>query len=96
MLFATIDSVPTTQTLHDNLQSMGVFAATINGNIDKLHNKFDKNYSRLIVRGTTIENPIITLFDATLWSPATISSHTSATNTRTTLMTNLLPSPMRH
>ncbi len=45
MHLTTIDSIATTQTLHDNLQLLGVYAATVNGNIDKLHNKFNKNYS---------------------------------------------------
>jgi hypothetical protein len=34
---ATIDSIATTQTLHDNLQSLGVYAATVSGNINKVH-----------------------------------------------------------
>jgi hypothetical protein len=69
MHLATIDSVATTQTQRDNLQSLGVYAATVNGNIDKLHNKLDKNYSQLIARGTTIDNPIGILFDAYLVVP---------------------------
>jgi hypothetical protein len=44
MRLATINSVATTQTLRDNLQSLGVNAATASSNIDKVHNKFDKNY----------------------------------------------------
>jgi hypothetical protein len=38
MHLATINFVATTQTLHGNLQLLGVFAAIISGNIDKLHN----------------------------------------------------------
>jgi hypothetical protein len=51
MHLATTDSVTTTQTLCNNLQSLGVFVAKINGDIDKLHNQFDKNYLQLISRG---------------------------------------------
>ncbi len=45
MRLATINSVATTQTLCNNLQSLGVHAAMVCGNIDKVHNKFNKNYS---------------------------------------------------
>jgi hypothetical protein len=44
MHLATINSVTTTQTLCDNLQTLGVYEATVSGNIDKVHNKFEKNY----------------------------------------------------
>jgi hypothetical protein len=69
MRLATIGSVATTQTLHDNLQSLGVYAATVSGNIDKVHNKFDKNYSQLIARGATIDDPIGILSKAYLVVP---------------------------
>jgi hypothetical protein len=69
MHLATIDSVATAQTLRNNLQLLGVHAATVNGNIDNLHNKFDKNYSQLIARGATIDNPIGILFEAYLVVP---------------------------
>jgi hypothetical protein len=69
MRLVTIDSVATTQMLRDNLQSLGVYAATVSGNIDKVHNKFDKNYSQLIARGTTIKDPIGILFKAYLVVP---------------------------
>jgi hypothetical protein len=69
MHLATIDSVATTQTLRDNLQSLGVYAATVSGDIDKVHNKFDKNYSQLIARGTAIDYPIGILFKAYLVVP---------------------------
>jgi hypothetical protein len=39
---ATIDSVATTQMLRDNLQSLGTYAAMVRGNIDKVHNEFNK------------------------------------------------------
>jgi hypothetical protein len=69
MRLATIDSITTTQTLHDNLQPLGVYAATVSGNIDKVRNKFDKNYAQLIARGRTIDDPIGILFKAYLVVP---------------------------
>ncbi len=64
MRLATIDTVTTTQTLRDNLQNLGVFAATVSGNINKIQGKFDKNYSQLIACGATVDNPIGILFNA--------------------------------
>jgi hypothetical protein len=69
MCLTTIDSIATTQTLYNNLQLLRVYRATVNGNIDKVHNKFDKNYSRLIARGATIDKPIDILFKACLVVP---------------------------
>jgi hypothetical protein len=69
MRLATINSVATTQTLRDNLQSLGTYAAMISGDIDKVHSKFNKNYSQLIARGATIDNPIGILFEAYLMVP---------------------------
>ncbi len=69
MRLATIDSVATTQMLHENLQSLGMYAAMVSGNIDKVHSKFDKNYSQLIARGVTVNDPIGILFEAYLVVP---------------------------
>ncbi len=69
MHLATIDTVATTQTLQDNLQNLGVFAATVNGDINKIHGKFDKNFSQLIACRATINDPIGILFDAYLVVP---------------------------
>jgi hypothetical protein len=55
MRLATIDSVATTQMLRDNLQSLGMYVATVSGDIDKVHSKFNKNYSQLIARGATVQ-----------------------------------------
>ncbi len=68
MRLTTTDSVTTTttQALCDNLQSLVVYAATVSGDIDKLHNEFNKNHSQLIARGATIDDPIGLLFDAYL------------------------------
>ncbi len=42
--------------------------ATVSSIIDKVHNKFDKNYSQLIARGPTVDDPI-SLFEAYLVVP---------------------------
>jgi hypothetical protein len=62
MRLATINSIATTQMMHHNLQSLGMYAATVSGNIDKVHSNFDKNYSQLIARGPTADNSIGILF----------------------------------
>jgi hypothetical protein len=69
MCLATIDSVATTQMLRDNLLSLGTYAATVSGNIDKVPNKFNEIYSQLIARGVTVNDPIGILFDAYLVVP---------------------------
>ncbi len=48
MRLATINLIATTQTLRDNLENLGVFTATVNGNIDKIDSEFDQNYSQII------------------------------------------------
>ncbi len=40
------------------------FAATVQGDIDKIYKEIDKNYSQLISRGATVDNPIQIIFDA--------------------------------
>jgi hypothetical protein len=64
MRLATINSVATTQALRDNLHALGTFASTVSGNIDKINSEFDKNYSQIIARGATVDNPIGILFSA--------------------------------
>jgi hypothetical protein len=64
MRLTTVDSVATMQTLQENLQNLGVFAVTVNGDINKIHDEFDRNHSQLLARGATIDNPIGLLFDA--------------------------------
>jgi hypothetical protein len=64
MRLTTMDSVATNQSLRENLQALATFAATVQGDIDKIHEEFDKNYSQLISRGATVDDPIQILFDA--------------------------------
>jgi hypothetical protein len=95
MRLATINSVATTQTLCNNLQLLGVYAATVSGNINKVHNESDKNYSQLIAMVVTLDDPIGILLRLILWFPATTSSHTFAVSTMITLMATSPPSPTR-
>jgi hypothetical protein len=62
MRLATIDSVATTQALRDNLHALGTFASTVSCDIDKISSEFDKNYSQIIARGATVNNPIRIFF----------------------------------
>jgi hypothetical protein len=78
MHLAVIDSVTTTKNLCDNLQLLGVFAATVSGNIDKLHTQFNKNYSQLIAGAQSLTTPLASFFKLTFWFPATTSNHTFA------------------
>ncbi len=64
MRLATIDSVAPTQALRDNLHAFGMFASTVSGDIDKINSEFDKNYSQIIARGATVDDPIGILFSA--------------------------------
>ena len=69
MRLATIDSVATTQTLRGNLQNLSVFAATVSGDIDKINTEFNKNYSQILARGATVDDPLNLLFNAYLVVP---------------------------
>jgi hypothetical protein len=64
MRLATIDLIATTQTLRDKLQNLGVFAATVSGNLDKINSEFDQNYSHIVARGATVNDPIGIIFEA--------------------------------
>ncbi len=45
MRLTTINSIATTQTLHENIHNLRVFVAMVHGNINKIHGKFDRNHS---------------------------------------------------
>ena len=64
MRLTTMDSIPTTQSLREHLQNLATFAATVQGDVDKIHEEFDKNYSQIIARGATVDDPIKILFGA--------------------------------
>ncbi len=64
MALATIDSVAITKTLRSNLREIAMYCATIKGDIDLLHSYFDNNYSQIIARGATANDPVDILFTA--------------------------------
>ncbi len=64
MRLATIDTVATTQVLRNNLNNLGVFAATVNGDINKINGDFDKNFTQLLARGANVDDPVGLLFEA--------------------------------
>jgi hypothetical protein len=64
MRLATINTVATPQVLRNNLNNLGVFAATVNGDINKINGEFDKNYMQLLARGASVDNPFGLLFQA--------------------------------
>ena len=64
MMLATINTVATTQVLLDNLNNLGVFAATVNGDTNKINGKFNKNYTQLLARGANVIDPVGLLFEA--------------------------------
>jgi hypothetical protein len=95
MQLATIDSVTTTQTLQEDLRNLEVFAATINGDINKIHGEFDRNHLQLLACGTTVDNPIGLLFDACSVISCNNFKSISAATMMTGLMGSLLESPMK-
>ncbi len=64
MRLATTNKVATTQTLRNNLNNLGVFAATVSNNINKINGKFKKNYKQMLARGANVDDPVGLLFDA--------------------------------
>jgi hypothetical protein len=64
MRLATIEPIATTQTLRDDLQNLGVFAATVSGDIDKINSEFNQNYLQIIAREAIINDPIGITFKA--------------------------------
>jgi hypothetical protein len=64
MMLATIDTVATMQVLRDNLNNLGVFAATVNGDINKINGEFNKNYTLLLACGANVDDPVGLLFEA--------------------------------
>jgi hypothetical protein len=69
MRLATINSVATTKTLCTNLNNLPIYAASVNGSINLINLYFDVNYSRILARGSTVDDPIAKLFDAYLIVP---------------------------
>ncbi len=62
----------------------------------KMHNEFDKNYSQLIARGATIDDPIGIIFEAYLVVPCCNFKSYIHQQHKDYLEANLPPSPTRH
>jgi hypothetical protein len=71
MRLETFDSLATTETLHANanLNNLPSFPASFNGNVDLINSYFDTNYTQILSRGATVDDPIAKLFDAFLSVP---------------------------
>jgi hypothetical protein len=69
MRLATIGSIATTETLRANLNNLPSYAALVNGDVDLINSYFDTNYTQILARGATVNDPIAKLFDAYLSVP---------------------------
>jgi hypothetical protein len=69
MRLATIDSIATTKTLRANLNKLPSYATSVNGNVDLINSYFNTNYTHILARGATVDDPIAKLFDAYLSVP---------------------------
>jgi hypothetical protein len=69
MRLETIDSVATTEILRANLNNLPSYAASVNGDVDLINSYFDTNYTQILARGATVDNPIAKIFDACLSVP---------------------------
>jgi cell division protein FtsB len=62
MALATTILVAITKTLCSNLRELPTYCSTIKGYIKLLHSYFNSNYTQIIPRGATFDDPINTLF----------------------------------
>ncbi len=69
MALATINSVATTKTLRSNLRELPTYSSTIKGDIKFLHSYFDANYTQIIARGVTVDDPVNILFSSYMVIP---------------------------
>ena len=69
MRLATIDNAATSQNLRDNLNNLATYAATVNGDINKIHGYFSVNMTQLQHHGASFDDPIGALFEAYLVVP---------------------------
>ncbi len=69
MALATINSVATTKTLHSNLRELPTYCSTVKGDIELLHSYFDSNYTQIIARGATVNDPVDILFSTYMVVP---------------------------
>ncbi len=66
MQLATINSAATTETLRANLTNLPIYVASVIDNIDLINSYFNLNYSQILARGATVDDPVSKLFDAYL------------------------------
>jgi hypothetical protein len=66
MRLARIDSVAATKTLRKNLDALPSYAASVNGDVDLINSYFDANYSQILARSASIDDPLAKLFDGYL------------------------------
>jgi hypothetical protein len=69
MRLVTIDSVANPETLCTNLNNLPSYAASVNSNVNLINSYFDTNYTQILARGATVDDPIAKLFDAYLSVP---------------------------
>ncbi len=69
MALATIDSIATTKTLRSNLRELPTYCSTIKRDIELLYSYLDSNYTQIIARGATADNPVDILFSAYMVVP---------------------------
>jgi hypothetical protein len=69
MALATINSVATTKTLCSNLRELPTYCSTIKGDIELLHSYFGSNYTQIIARGATVDDPADILFSTYMVVP---------------------------
>jgi hypothetical protein len=66
MRLGTIDSIATTKTLQPNFNNLPSYAASVNDNVHLINSYFDTNYTQILARGATVNNPIAKIFDVYL------------------------------
>ncbi len=70
MALATINSVATTKTLRsNNLRELPTYCSTIKGDIELLQSYFDSNYTQIIARGATVNDPVDIIFSTYMVVP---------------------------
>jgi hypothetical protein len=69
MRLATINSIATTETLRKNLDSLPIFATSVNSDVDMINSYFDANYSQILARSALVDNLLSKLFDGYLAIP---------------------------
>jgi hypothetical protein len=69
MRLATIDSIATTKTWCTNPNNLPAYPSSANSDVDLINSYFDTNYTQILARGATVDDPITKLFDAYLSVP---------------------------